>query len=151
MNPMGDSEVRDVAEFMLKFGHARPHWLRKPGHVTKAKLLERLAMMREELREFEDAVESQSLPDLADALVDLVYFAKGTANLMGLPWQSLWDEVHKANMAKERGTTKRGFKVDAVKPEGWQPPDLLRILHIFGYVEAAANREEVYRGDHELL
>lgn len=41
-----------------------------------------------------------------------------------LPWDSLWNEVHRANMAKVRATTptQRGGCLDVVKPAGWTPP-----------------------------
>ena len=40
--------------------------------------------------------------DHYDALIDLTYVAMGTAYMMGLPWQDLWDEVQRANMSKVR-------------------------------------------------
>ena len=52
--------------------------------------------------------------------------------MMGLPWPQLWDEVQRANMAKERakhaGESKRGSALDVVKPEGWVPPDVAGAL-----------------------
>ena len=87
----------------------------------KNSLQEREAMMREELQEFHDAVsEAQCL----DAIVDLIYFAIGTAVQFGWPLNEAWNLVHEANMQKIVGETKRGFKVDMKKPEGWKPPDI---------------------------
>lgn len=89
----------------------------------------RIQMMLEELREFSEA---KTLEDQADSLVDLVYFALGTAVMMGLPWEKLFDEVHRANMEKERvassAESKRLNKLDVKKPEGWQAPDIAGIL-----------------------
>jgi hypothetical protein len=42
------------------------------------------------------------LPKIADALVDLVYVALGTAHLHRLPWEALFTEVQRANVTKER-------------------------------------------------
>jgi predicted HAD superfamily Cof-like phosphohydrolase len=53
--------------------------------------------------------------------------------MMGLPWDELWDDVHRANMAKERGVGKRGHAVDCVKPVGWTPPKTEKILQQAGY------------------
>jgi len=44
----------------------------------------------------------QDLPQIADALVDLVYVALGTSHLHGFPWPVLWNDVQRANMSKER-------------------------------------------------
>jgi predicted HAD superfamily Cof-like phosphohydrolase len=104
-----------------------------PTHLTKRKLKERIVMMREEVNEFVDAVERQDLAGMADALVDLVVFAKGTASMMGLPWRALFDDVDRANSTKVRGPTKRGFRDDITKPPGWVGPRTDNILAAAGY------------------
>lgn len=124
------SHAEDVREFQEKFGQLLST---HPRHLTRRKLQERAECLLEELDEFKEAVESQDLAAQADALVDLVYFALGTANMMGLPWQELWDDVHRANMAKERGVGKRGHLVDCIKPEGWKGPCTDEILKEHGY------------------
>lgn len=142
------SNYSDVCEFNRKFGlmiHNRP------THLTTRKLNERIEFMREELQEFEDAANGlngfindqslvQDMVEMADALVDLVYVAMGTAVMMGLPWQQLWDDVHRANMSKVLGPTKRNHRVDLMKPEGWVEPKTLEILTQAGY--AGDNIEE---------
>ncbi len=129
-----NDESADVLEFMRKFGQTfkrgEPHEDRslneelpfEPRMLTRRKLRERFRFMREELREFNAAIRTLEMDDLADALVDLVYVAKGTANLLGLPWSKLWEDVHRANMAKVRGIGARGNLVDCIKPPGWAPP-----------------------------
>ena len=129
-SPYGDRECDDVAEFQRKFGFITSD---KPSHLTIAKLTERLECLLEEVDEFEKSVQWQDLAEMADALVDLVYFAKGTAVMLGLPWRALWDDVQRANMAKERGVTKRGHSEDVMKPEGWVPPQTEQILVLAGY------------------
>jgi hypothetical protein len=140
------TESENVLEFMMKFGHVfttgqgtplhLTDSLNRPRHLTNRLLIERREKMLEELGEFDTAAEAQDLAKMADALIDLVYFAKGTAVLLGLPWEELWDDVHRANMAKERGAKMRQghlHKVDAVKPEGWIPPTTEHILAVAGY------------------
>ena len=116
----------------------------------------RLKRQQEEIDELRDAV---TLDDAADAIIDIIYIAAGTIDLLGedrnglepfvckvaladlvvamqnsgirLPLQALWDEVHQANMAKERGTestSKYGNKFDIVKPKGWVAPDIAKVL-----------------------
>jgi predicted HAD superfamily Cof-like phosphohydrolase len=121
---------KDVKKFRRKFGMLSQ---KVPGHVTTRKLVERYDFLKEELEEFLEGVNEQDLAKQADALVDLVYVALGTAASLGLPWKELWDDVHQCNMRKERGLTKRGHAVDCIKPEGWIPPSTTQILDKAGY------------------
>ena len=56
----------------------------------------------------------------------------GTSVLMQLPWQSLWNEVQRANMTKVRADdesqSKRGSNLDVIKPAGWVGPDIKGVL-----------------------
>lgn len=82
--------------------------------------------MQEELTEFNGACEAGDVLEAADALIDLVYFALGRLIEMGVPATAVMDEVQRANMGKRRGElSKRPSSKghDAVKPEGWTPPD----------------------------
>lgn len=146
-------ELEDVRAFHRRFGQLDSA---RPTHLTRRKLAERANFMLEELREFADGAglaplftlddegyrfvvnrvkADQDLALQADALVDLVYVALGTAAMMGLPWQALWDDVQRANMAKEKGPTHRnmGFGSDICKPPGWEPPRTEEILSAAGY------------------
>lgn len=140
-----NSENQDVKNFHEKFGHLSFDTI---GHLTPRKALERIACMHEEINEFTNAVVQDDMEGMADALIDLMYFAHGTAAMMGLPIQELWDDVHRANMAKERGIGKRGHLVDAIKPEGWQGPKTGEILAAHGYDK---NNKGEYRDDQEHL
>lgn len=125
-------EFEDVKAFHRKFDliHFEDT---KPRHLTKRKLMERIECMREELLEFNQAAQKQDLVAQADALVDLVYFAIGTAVQLNLPWDELWADVQRANISKERGVGKRGHAVDVIKPPGWQGPRGDSILAFHGY------------------
>ncbi len=146
----------DVRDFHNKFGLL--HFL-TPQKLTKRKLIERVECLREELGEFIEACgledlhlengtqlqesdREQNLAGQADALVDLVYFALGTVNMLGLPWQPLWDDVQRANMAKVRGVTQRGHKVDVKKPPGWVGPQTDAILIEHGYVTGRPENDD---------
>ncbi len=104
-----------------------------PGPLTYRKLRERIECLQEELGELEQAVLTKDFAKQADALVDLVVFALGTAVMMGLPWEELWNDVHRANMAKERGVGHRGHAADLVKPPGWVGPQTDTVLINAGY------------------
>ena len=127
-NLFQDSETASVAAMHMKFGFTVGD---RPQALPQSLARERADKMAEELEEFRAAVEKGNLADMADALVDLVVFAKGTAVMMGLPWGALWREVYRANMSKERGEApnRPGHKQDLVKPDGWTPPDIKGILN----------------------
>lgn len=125
-----DVELLEVEQFFRKFGFmVNDH----PVHLKQDLLQKRYAMLLEEVLEFKHGMESRNLAEQADALIDLVYFAKGTALMMGLPWEALWADVHDANMSKVRGTGKRGHGYDVIKPKGWKPPSTHIILADHGY------------------
>lgn len=138
-------EFNDVRTFHKKFELL---CFDEPGHLSAGKLRERIEFMQEELDEFIEGAGfgynlagdiefsnpgPQDLAKQADALVDLVYVALGTAVQLGLPWDHLWDDVQRANMSKVRGMTKRGHKVDVTKPPGWTGPQTELILTANGY------------------
>ena len=141
-----EPEYHDVKVFHQKFGQlvgAIPRVL----SVRKAE--ERFRFMQEELDEYLEGVAEGDLAKQADSLVDLVYVAKGTAVMQGLPWRELWDDVHEANMRKVPGKTHRGNLVDVCKPIGWVGPITSEILERRGYTSAsvyctAGADDEVY-------
>lgn len=123
-------EFRDVRDFHHKFGQL---WYDEPGFISPELARQRHNFLQEELDELHTAMKANDLAGIADALVDLVYVAKGTAGMYGLPWEALWDDVQRANMAKVRGITHRGNAVDVKKPEGWVPPQTELVLSAAGY------------------
>lgn len=129
--PTEDPEFLAVRRLYRKFGFIESA---TPTHLTTRKYLERIAMMAEEgVIEFARAAAKQDMAGMFDALLDLVVFAKGTASMMGLPWKTGFDDVDRANSAKERGVTKRGFRDDITKPPGWVGPKTMEILITAGY------------------
>lgn len=123
------SNFQDVYDFNVKFDLPRP---REPLLLTRDVYLYRRKFLEEELREFETAHLQADWYGCADALIDLVYVALGTAVMMGVPWQALWNEVHRANMEKIRVSSerdsKRGHYLDVVKPPNWRAPDLSSVF-----------------------
>jgi predicted HAD superfamily Cof-like phosphohydrolase len=103
-----------------------------PGFLDPDTMRFRLEFLEEELDEIMIANFEENLEELADGLVDLVIVALGTAAMMGLPFNDLFLEVHKANMNKVRvdhpSESKRGSGFDLKKPDGWQKPNLGKYL-----------------------
>ena len=129
------THLEDVLEFHRKFGVPVGD---APRELLPEDLLFRVAFMHEELNEFMTAYLQGNLTAQTDALLDLEYVLHGTALWMGLGsiWDQLHAEVHRANMAKAPALTAgasaagtgRGHRHDVVKPPGWAPPDLDKIL-----------------------
>ncbi len=96
--------------------------------------------LNEEIDEFETALEDEDVLEAADALIDLIYFALGRLVEMGVPATGVMDEVQRANMDKERGELSKrpgSLGYDAIKPEGWTPPDHAWLL---GFGRADINK-----------
>ena len=117
-----DNEM--VREFSERFGIPIPP---VPTQLNGEAFQYRLNFMHEELEEFAEAWGSNSIVDQADALVDLVYVALGTAAMMGLPWDQIFEAVHKANMQKVRALPddmESRHALDVRKPPGWTGPEV---------------------------
>lgn len=83
----------------------------------------------EELNELHAAHDDSDIVGCVDALIDLLYFAKGGLYKLGVTddkFSRIFTAVHEANMSKRLGIVeKRGNGVvpDAIKPKGWVPPE----------------------------
>lgn len=79
------------------------------------------------------------LVEVADAQADLVVVTKGGAHTFGIPIDDvLLDEVCPSNLAKLGPDGKpilRPGDGKVLKPEGWQPPNISRVLSEAGWQE----------------
>jgi predicted HAD superfamily Cof-like phosphohydrolase len=137
------SNFDDVGDFHERFDlvNVTHGGVFQPDHFDQELYEFRFNFMHEELYEFRNGWREGDLAQMADALVDLVYVAMGTAQFLGLPWQEIWDEVQRANMTKIRAAsseesgekTGRHHHFDVVKPDGFVPPDVRGILEQHGF------------------
>ena len=102
---------------------------KEPTRLTPAQKKSAVEHWDEERKEF---LEAETLEDEIDACIDLAWLALGRVIEMGANLPAHFAEVVRANMDRVPGhNTKRpnstGF--DAIKPEGWQGPDHIAILH----------------------
>jgi predicted HAD superfamily Cof-like phosphohydrolase len=85
--------------------------------------------LEEETLEFVEAHQAGDIIKAVDGIVDLMYFAVGVLYKMGLTPDQIVEiqtAVHEANMEKKLGVVAKrgdGSAADAVKPEGWIPPE----------------------------
>ena len=89
----------------------------------------RMRLMKEEYKEYKKAEEANDLVNLAVELADIIYIACGTAVSYGIPLNEVFEEIHKANMAKLiDGKVLRREDGKIQKPDGWKPADVAGIL-----------------------
>lgn len=121
----------DINEMHAKYGvHEWVEGERTNGDWSRLnKFLDfRLKFLQEELEETRKAAILDKNPqEIVDGLIDLCVVAIGTLDAFGVDAQKAWDEVHTANMKKERGIKESrpnplGLP-DLIKPEGWKGPD----------------------------
>jgi predicted HAD superfamily Cof-like phosphohydrolase len=84
-------------------------------------------------------------PDLVetiDAMADTIYVVMGTAVSAGVDLEPFFDEVQCTNMLKAGGPVDAGGK--RLKPPGWQPPQIAKILEEYAQWKRAI--PPAYRG-----
>jgi predicted HAD superfamily Cof-like phosphohydrolase len=101
-----------------------------------------LDLVREEIGELEEAMagvhaaenkqdEQIAKADALDAICDSIWVLIGLGKVMDLPMEWGWDLVALSNARKidpELGTILRDESGKIMKPLGWKPPDMLRII-----------------------
>lgn len=87
----------------------------------------RWSLIREEVMEVKEALDSGDRAAIAQELADLVYTAYGTALVYGIHLDQAVKEVHRANMSK-LGLSGRPLKDEAtgkvLKGPAYKPPDM---------------------------
>jgi len=99
-----------------------------PGMVDPKTRDLRIALIKEELGELEDAGHLQDLTKIADAIADLLYVVYGTAVSYGIDMEPVFQEVHRSNMSKGDPEIVRASNGKILKSRNWTPPDLEPIL-----------------------
>ena len=75
-------------------------------------------------------------PNRFEDLLSILYLFNRIRFYTSLPLDKYFEEVHAANMRKERGTavtSKYGNSFDIVKPAGWTGPDGAKVLKDHGF------------------
>lgn len=111
--------VADAYALQAKYGFNQ-------SPLTIEKLHFRGEQIEEELAEYGAALSQGDSEGMVDALIDITVFALGTLAIAGVDIQEAWDEVHLANMTKERGIKpgrEQSGGWDLIKPDDWSAPD----------------------------
>lgn len=97
-----------------------------PSIPDDATQILRNRLIQEEFEEFQEAMQSKGLPDMAKELADLLYVVYGTAVSLGIDMEPVFKEVHRSNMSKVGGYKREDGKW--VKPPTYSPASLETIL-----------------------
>ena len=116
-----------VLEFHKEFGVLAPD---KPSIPYFNTLYLRIRLMREELKELEDAMLAADMVEIADGLADLLVVTFGTAVSYGINIEPIFDEVHRSNMTKRwaDGQVHYDDYGKVIKPPTYSPANLKPIL-----------------------
>jgi predicted HAD superfamily Cof-like phosphohydrolase len=101
-----------------------------PAFLTEQRTELRWALIEEELRELLEGLDKKDMAATADGIADTVYVLLGLAVELGLPFGKIWREVHRSNLGKvwDDGFPRCRADAEVLKPDGWQPPQIQRIL-----------------------
>ena len=109
-----------IAEEWLKINHAKQEFaLRRQAAGDERSYREFLIL--EEALEAVVAMIKKDEVLLADALADLMYVVIGTAVTYNIPLGEVFQEVHRANMSKQRSSADPRMRV---RPADYVPPDI---------------------------
>lgn len=90
----------------------------------------RLALIKEEVQELEDALAAGDLTEVYDALLDILWVTSGSFHTFGLPLQPGLDEVARSNRTKldVDGLPVYNEMGKVVKGPNYSPPNLKEVL-----------------------
>jgi predicted HAD superfamily Cof-like phosphohydrolase len=94
-----------VANFHRTFKHPI---VENPAIPSEDRCKLRVALIAEELKEFEQAIKDKNITEVADALCDIQYVLSGAILEFGLgeKFKALFEEVQRSNMSKACATEK---------------------------------------------
>ena len=91
----------------------------------------RISLIREELDELKEAMDSKDLLEVADALTDLLYVTYGAGHAFGINLDKCFEEVQNSNMSKldENGKPIYNDSGKVMKGPNYFKPDLTKFVN----------------------
>ena len=122
------SNFSKVGTFMKTFGQEVKT---KPSLSTDKINKLRLDLIKEELEELKEAMNSKDLLEVADALTDILYVTYGAGHAFGIDLDKCFDEVHNSNMSKldENGKPIYNESGKVMKGPNYFKPDLSKFVN----------------------
>ena len=91
------SNFQSVKKFMLTFGQEIKE---KAGFPDDKITSLRYELVKEELDELKEAIDSKDIKEVADALTDILYVTYGAGHAFGINLDKCFEEVQNSNMSK---------------------------------------------------
>ena len=121
------SNFKDVKTFMETFGQMVKT---KPQFPDEKTMQLRYELIKEELKELEQAMKTKNLKEVADALTDILYVTYGAGHAYGIDLDKCFSEVQKSNMSKldENGKPIYNEKGKVMKGPKYFKPNLKQFI-----------------------
>ncbi len=122
------SNFSKVGVFMKTFGQEVKD---KPSFSTDKINKLRLDLIKEELSELTEAMNSKDLLEVADALTDILYVTYGAGHAFGINLDKCFEEVQKSNMSKldDNGKPIYNEHGKVMKGPNYFKPDLTKFIN----------------------
>ena len=116
-----------VGIFMKTFGQEVKN---KPSFSSDKINQLRISLIKEELDELKEAMDSKNLLEVADALTDLLYVTYGAGHAFGIDLDKCFDEVQNSNMSKldDNGKPIYNDSGKVMKGPNYFKPDLNKFI-----------------------
>lgn len=125
------NKIKAVYEFHSTFGLGINN--SPTGNLGEAKNRLRFNLMKEENEEYLEAANCNDLPEVADALGDMLYILCGTIIEHGMQYkiEEVFEEIQRSNMSKLGNDGKPIFREDGkvLKGPNYFRPDIKSILY----------------------
>ena len=122
------SNFSKVGVFMKTFGQEVKD---KPSFSTDKINKLRLDLIKEELSELTEAMNSKDLLEVADALTDILYVTYGAGHAFGINLDKCFEEVQNSNMSKldDNGKPIYNEHGKVMKGPNYFKPDLTKFIN----------------------
>jgi len=116
-----------VKKFMEIFGQEIKEKAAFPNNKVTSL---RYDLIKEELEEFKEAIDSRDIKEVADALTDILYVTYGAGHAFGINLDKCFEEVQNSNMSKLDAYGKPIFneKGKVMKGPNYFKPDLSKFI-----------------------
>ena len=121
------TNFESVKKFMKTFGQETKEKASFPN--SKITSL-RYDLIKEELDELKEAIDSQDIKEVADALTDILYVTYGAGHAFGINLDKCFEEVQNSNMSKldDNGRPIYNESGKVMKGPGYFKPDLSKFI-----------------------
>tara|TARA_B000000565_G_C23556716_1_gene289764 strand:- start:189 stop:560 length:372 start_codon:yes stop_codon:yes gene_type:complete len=121
------TNFNEVKKFMETFGQE----VKTKAEFPSEKIVKlRYDLIKEELDEFEEAIKTKNLKEIADSLTDILYVTYGAGHAFGIDLDKCFDEVQRSNMSKLGADGKPIYndKGKVMKGPKYFKPDLSKFI-----------------------